>query len=464
MVGKDYTNCIVLNETLYNQRDILYNFRIMIKAGDSMFFRRETKIEAVAPINNVQHITAGGFAQIGDQLQLIDLTEQDLQLIYSFQPVIKDVIGEMTTLFYERIMNVPDLKRLIEERSTVEKLKAIVGNYLVKIFDGQINDEILEMKRHVARRHFQMGLEPKWYMGTFQQIQALMYKRLVEAPHITATPQEIAIVLSKFINLEMQIVLEEYDKENRALIEARSNAVKEELKEKISLMTEEFAHLTERTTQNVAVVNDTATYLKERTVQNMTIVQIVEQQADEGNRMLGHLSGETERMIVQMSEVNQLMGELVKASTEIQLILNIVQSIADETNLLALNASIEAAHAGEYGKGFSVVAQEVRKLAEQAKSSVGDIGHLLKRANELTQTVDQSVLRVQHVIARSAQTSADASGRFSSIIEDVKRNKELTNLVNEDIQSLSETILTINEEIMVVAQTAEHLYTATKNL
>ncbi|MER1985295.1 MAG: globin-coupled sensor protein [Solibacillus sp.] len=429
-----------------------------------MFFRRNKKIEILMPSTDIKHITADGLAQIGDQLQLIDLTEQDLALIRSFQPIIKQSIGDMTTIFYERIMKVPDLKKLIEERSSIEKLKAIVGNYLVKIFDGQINGEVIELKRHVARRHFQMGLEPKWYMGTFQQIQALMYKRLVEDPRIATTPQEITIVLSKFINLEMQIVLEEYDKQNRALIETRLNRVKEELKEKISLMTMEFVDLTERTTQNVGIVNNTTAHLMERTEENLALVQIVEHQADEGNEMLRHLSQETEQMIVQMTNVNQLMGELVVASSEIQTILNIVQSIADETNLLALNASIEAARAGDHGKGFSVVAQEVRKLAEQAKGSVRDIGHLLKRTNELTQTVDDSVMRVQHVIADSAQTSTEARGRFSSIIEDVKRNKAVTNRVNEDIQSLSKTILTINEEIIGVAHTAKQLDTATKNL
>ena len=76
------------------------------------------------------------------------------------------------------------------------------------------------------------------------------------------------------------------------------------------------------------------------------------------------------------------MSNLSERSKQIAEIVNVIGEISNQTNLLALNASIEAARAGEHGKGFSVVAEEVRKLAENTKTSTEDIANLTKKIEE----------------------------------------------------------------------------------
>lgn len=112
-----------------------------------------------------------------------------------------------------------------------------------------------------------------------------------------------------------------------------------------------------------------------------------------------------------------MLADLEKRNEEIQGVVRTIRDFASQTNLLALNAAIEAAHAGEHGRGFSVVASEVRKLAEQVQRATGDIQGTIEAMSKQVSLVSQGTKVTQTAISKSKSEIEFSLEEFSQIGE-----------------------------------------------
>lgn len=174
-------------------------------------------------------------------------------------------------------------------------------------------------------------------------------------------------------------------------------------------------------------------------------------------------------------ESNLVMGEmqnLVQDSTEVRAVIEIINTIAGQTNLLALNAAIEAARAGEAGRGFSVVADEIRGLADSTHQSIGRIELLLNQLEDSTKRVDESVSSMLDEMAEQRECIDQTYSNLSSVTENlyelmnkvkmvsgkVVNVEKQTNSVVESVNQMS----AISQEVSAASTEVYELSTAAK--
>lgn len=168
-----------------------------------------------------------------------------------------------------------------------------------------------------------------------------------------------------------------------------------------------------------------------------------QRQAREGQQQIDAAVSSVDRLSQEIEQSAQSMQQLERDSNDIQSILGTIRSIAEQTNLLALNAAIEAARAGEQGRGFAVVADEVRALAKRTADSTAEIdgllGNLAKRTSQVTQQMHASL----EVSQQSVSRIGEARNSFGLIRESVDVIRDM----NTQIATAAEEQHSVAEDI-----------------
>ncbi|WP_025336676.1 globin-coupled sensor protein [Paenibacillus sabinae] len=431
----------------------------LVSRDNNSFIHSNGQSAALSSFHKIE-----GQEELNEQMRMIDLTEADLELLFKLKPAIERNIDKITDGFYNSVLGVDKLEQIILDHSSIERLKQTLRDHIVEIFDGSVDSHYISKRLTIAKIHKKVGLEPKWYLSAFQNLQnefiGVIYDEVINDRERLKMVQTV----TKLLNLEQQLVLEAYEKENIREKEEQYEMVKNELKQKIAEFSGELIDLSIDTNAAVEQLVASSNEVNDTFRRTASSALDSQEMAKGGRELLSKLNGQIAHIFERTTEMERSVSELSQFSRQIQKIVGAVQEIADQTKILSLNATIEAARAGEHGRGFSVVAQEVNRLAEDTKNTVVRIGELTAQSGGLTAQVVNEIRKVQELTESGKLQSDETSQLFSDILDTMHSSTQEIVTAQEEIRTLIHTIEGIGSTTAQTAASAEYFKSATANL
>jgi len=244
----------------------------------------------------------------------------------------------------------------------------------------------------------------------------------------------------------------------------------------IASAAEELSAVTEQTSAGVnsqkVETDQVATAMHEMTATVQEVARNAEeaseaavaadQQAREGDRVVNEAIVQIERLAKEVGNSTEAMNELKRESDKIGSVLDVIKSVAQQTNLLALNAAIEAARAGEAGRGFAVVADEVRSLAQRTQKSTEEIEQLIAGLQSGTQQVATIMDNSRELTVSSVELTRRAGGSLENITKTVSAIQAMNQQIAAAAEEQSATAEEINRSILNVRDVSEQTSAASE--
>lgn len=401
--------------------------------------------------------------ELKQQLQLIDLTVEDLQIVRLIRHDVAEWMPQMVDAFYAELVRVPELKQLIERHSTLERLKGTLTQHILQMFDGQVTPEYIAIRKRIADRHVRIGLHNKWYIAAFQKVLNVFSRQVEQSTWPVLERVRIVQSVGKLFNLEQQIVLTMYEDTVEDERQQVSDA-KLRVGQTVQKSTEELAAMSE---QSSVSFQEMERHAQQVSVTTGTIATQLSHAAKEAEAGVDLVEAETKRfeqVVAEMTRTTEQMTQLAFLSQEIERIAGMVTAISDQTNLLSLNASIEAARAGEMGRGFTVVAQEIRKLAEESKRSAAEASSIAQEITFKMGQVSERMNGTEQSVVQTTEELARVVTAFTTISRQTVDVSKQIIILSQDTEQVAGTIEGMRHIAESIAETADDLQTVATTL
>ena len=401
-----------------------------------MIFQKKKRVAVLDLQQYAVKMDVSSHPSIRKQIEMLNLTEQDLQYLKAFKPYVEGNINHIVDRFYNMMGTERSLIDIINKNSSVEKLKITLSRHIIEMFNGIIDEDFFERRISIAKVHVHIGLKTQWYICAFQDL-SISFIDLVEKYVESPVDQFNTIrAISKISNFEQQLVLEAFENtvENLKLKVEREKVAVER---KIVASSEGLAAISQETNAAFHLLNTQSDEIMQLAKKSLSVATLAENQALEGRERLRNQSTNMHNIIHSLDDITDNIEQLADMSKEMEGIMSVVTNIANQTNLLALNAAIEAARAGDAGKGFSVVADEVRKLSDQTKESVTSVAELLKNTNDRTDKLVLSLSNIQQEVTSGEENMAQTEGQFNKILEAMTEAKCQNDCMEKEVKDVA---------------------------
>jgi len=406
-----------------------------------------------------------------ERLRFLGIDAATCNLLSLARPTIAKLLPAIIESFYAHLGQWPKMTGMFRDQAAMNHAKERQLRHWLDLFSGDFGPSYFDSVRTIGKVHSALGLEPRWYLGGYALTLSRLYAALLENQPMTWRPrlqmQQMAALMRAInlaVMLDMDLVISTYleenaDRHNRRLLEIAS-----ELDEHVRSMVDGVALAATQLDSNARAMRRTADDTNTR-------AQAAGDAASQATDNVNHVASASEQLNTSISEisaqvvqstqvakaavdevgnVDSSMRELADAATRINQVVDLINEIASQTNLLALNATIEAARAGEAGKGFSVVAGEVKQLAQQTARAtediarqVGEMQGRMSHAMDAINAIELTIRDMDHIAGAIAAAVEQQGAATREIARNVRDAATATAAVGNNVKGVtaaSETV------------------------
>jgi methyl-accepting chemotaxis protein len=239
----------------------------------------------------------------------------------------------------------------------------------------------------------------------------------------------------------------------------------------VAMAMSEMAGSVETQSKSVLHINDSMhhvkTFIGDVAASTHTAKQVSAQTMsviEQSNTEVAELNAQMALVQSHAAKTARIVNDLNQKSTQISEIIQVISNIAQQTNLLALNASIEAARAGEHGRGFTVVAEEIRKLADHSHQSVGEVKEILDEIKSKTVEASEQVDASEMAFYQIHEISNKVISGYGNLLTNTKGVVEQANASGELVERLQSNLDTISSDVHLVASLSDENTTSIESI
>lgn len=387
-------------------------------------------------------------------ISFIEVTEEDLYNFTRLKPLFVERGKEIVDSFYDQLLKVNYLKNIIYEHSTIERLKQTFHTYLMDMASGEVGDSYILRRKAIGNVHNRIGLYPEWYIGAYSIIQNEVLVQLNDY-YDNKEAVEIFTSFQKLCTFDMQLVITTYIQSYTSCM-MKMNEIKD-LQFKLNDSSIALASTAEETT---SLIED-----KQHQVLNMLsdisgIQKGAEEmisKTEEGKQGISRSLSKVDEVVGMIESTKDLTDNLTESSLNIGQVVQTIRGISNQTNILSLNAAIEAARAGVHGKGFAIVAQEVRKLANQTEKALDHIQNQVAAVQQTVTTFENSFKDIVNETSLFREINHHIIDILQSTIDNVKENHNRIGHFGKEAEDFERTFKEIAKASHGLAGMAEQL-------
>lgn len=416
-----------------------------------------TPIEAAKEDNSLISL-ANLFTKIINEKNGVSTYKFDKQNLYAGYSAIAgtDWIFVITANKNEVLSSIPALQVKI---MVIVILSLIISVIITYVIGNSIVKPIIKTVRHsekIAKLDISSDVDPK-FLNKKDEIGTLS-KAL---QNITDSLREIIYDISN--SSEQLAAASEELSANSAQSAITSDEVAHTVTEIASGASDQAKYTEDGSTKANAlgeVIEQDQTYLKRLNTATDKVVEVL----STGLKDMDYLWKKTEEGNKASNEIHDVIIQTNVSSTKIEQASNLISSIADQTNLLALNAAIEAARAGDVGRGFSVVADEIRNLAEQSATATKEIDAMVKDLQDNSRKAVLTIETMINAISEQSESVVNNKNNYLSIESAIKESENAVKQLNSSGEEMYKMKIEILDSLQLLTGIAEENSAATQQV